>query len=354
MNTSTYFKGILLYCLAQIQGERSIYSVYHVLKGKKSSQSIQDCRLYNISPLFNCYRSLNRTYLDEHISLLIEHGEIKAIDYEKSIYVLTEKGYNSLAAWNIAAGIPPYLNGADFYPFDEIFWKRFSICFQVLSNHTFENNKYIPISRDELLLKWVKGWRHKQTSITNSSEQLYLELTELLQRVDDCHASIFVERLTGYRRIGKTIKQASSLFNINPLYGQFIFVSTLHYLINMAFTHPSKFPILFSFLADLSKTGSFTHSTAITYNLLQKGYTIEEISFMRELKSNTIEDHIVEITLLDQNFSTDAFVPAPLENKIRATASQLKTKKLKQIKQHHPEASYFQIRLVLARQGGSL
>ncbi|MET3696151.1 uncharacterized protein YpbB [Bacillus oleivorans] len=351
MVLSTYFKGLLLYCLNNIQGERSSYAVYHILKGKKSSQTIQDCRLFQLESLFNCYRSLKRGELDNRIEQLIESNEIEPVQIDKNHFVLTPYGRDSLERWETSQGLPPHLNGASYSQYEEIFWKRLSLGFQVLSNSAHECRQYIPITRDEQILFWVKKWLNHHTSSSSTINQFYQELYELLNQLDDLQASIFVHKLTGYKKIGKTIDQLSEILNIDSIYGHLSFVSTLHYLIGNIIKKKQKYPILFSFISDLAEGPSFTVSTSKTYLLLQKGYSIEEIALVRQLKQNTIEDHIVEIALLDKNFSISSFISPELEEKINRTALQLDTKKLKLLKDKHPEASYFQIRLVLARQG---
>ncbi len=48
----TFLQTMILFCLQKINGERTIYSIYHLLKGKKSSQTIQDTHLFHLQPLF--------------------------------------------------------------------------------------------------------------------------------------------------------------------------------------------------------------------------------------------------------------------------------------------------------------
>ncbi|WP_243354647.1 helix-turn-helix domain-containing protein [Bacillus litorisediminis] len=354
MDRDTYIKGLLLYCLNKIQGERSIYAIYHILKGKKSSQTIQDCRLFQLESLFNCYRSLKRMDLDNYIEQLIGSHEIETVHIEKKHYVLTPYGSQSLDRWETELGLPPHLNGAYYALYEDIFWKRLSLTFQVLSNLAHNCKHYIPITRDDQILNFAKKWLKQQTSISSTIAYLYQELYDMLNHLDDLQAAIFVHKLTGYKKIGKTVFQLSEALHINSFYGQLSFVSTLHYLLGTILKNKQAYPVLFSLIADLAKGTSFTDSTSKTYTLLQKGYSIEEIAVIRELKPNTIEDHIVEIALIDKTFPVWSFISPELEEKIKNSVEQLQTKKLKLLKEKHPEASYFQIRLVLARQGRTI
>ncbi|MEA7385895.1 helix-turn-helix domain-containing protein, partial [Salmonella enterica subsp. enterica serovar Virginia] len=67
---------------------------------------------------------------------------------------------------------------------------------------------------------------------------------------------------------------------------------------------------------------------------------------------STIEDHIAEIAMNVQTFPIEQFVPNEIRLAIEAVVSEVGSKKLRPIKEKIPEASYFQIRLVLAWAGG--
>lgn len=39
----------LLHCLKQLNGERTVSSIYYLLKGKRSSQTLQDGNMFRVS-----------------------------------------------------------------------------------------------------------------------------------------------------------------------------------------------------------------------------------------------------------------------------------------------------------------
>ena len=51
----TFLQMMILYCLQKINGERTIYSIYHLLHGKKSSQTIQDATFISSSSFFSIH-----------------------------------------------------------------------------------------------------------------------------------------------------------------------------------------------------------------------------------------------------------------------------------------------------------
>ena len=60
----TFLQTMILFCLHKINGERTIYSIYHLLKGKKSSQTIQDTHLFHLQPFYQTYTNLSRNDLE--------------------------------------------------------------------------------------------------------------------------------------------------------------------------------------------------------------------------------------------------------------------------------------------------
>ncbi len=79
-------------------------------------------------------------------------------------------------------------------------------------------------------------------------------------------------------------------------------------------TNPEQFQQLSSIIKDITSPHSFTISTKKTFEFLQKGWNAERIAEVRNLKKSTIEDHIVEIALLDKSFDISPFV-SPKRNK---------------------------------------
>src|SRR5690606_34171005 len=115
-----------------------------------------------------------------------------------------------------------------------------------------------------------------------------------------------------------------------------------------------RYPFLFTLISDIYKPLPLTKSTVHTYKLLEQDLTITQIAELRNLKKGTVEDHIIEIALLDPNFSIKPFVDSRQAVAILETAKQLGHKKLKPIKEKVKDSSYFQIRLVLAKAGEKL
>src|SRR5699024_5279928 len=91
-----------------------------------------------------------------------------------------------------------------------------------------------------------------------------------------------------------------------------------------------------------------TKSATNTYRLYQKGLHANEIASIRQLKINTIYDHLVEIALYDPAFRYRSYVEQTEIKTILNAIRQTKSYKLKDIKALvKADITYFQIRLVM-------
>ncbi len=302
-----YLLSISLFCINKLKGERSIYSLYHLFKGKRSSQTIQDARLFRLSQLFGVVPTLERVELEKIVTALYTQKVIKS-DGE-NMYVITEKGKEALTQFYF----PVSLNGWKYANSSTVFWERLSLTIQCLSYVIRHKTHFIPINRDPKTLIWVKTFLKDQPSSRDELGMLlHRALLTALKLLDERRASIFVQKLTSYHRIGFTNEQIADSFAMDPLEVKILFLSTLHYLLSLVEEDGQRFPLLCQFAHIREDQSALTNSTQKTYTLLQDGLSIEEIADIRSLKRNTIEDHIVEIALVDHHFDTSPFVNSDL------------------------------------------
>jgi uncharacterized protein YpbB len=163
---------------------------------------------------------------------------------------------------------------------------------------------------------------------------------------------VLVLRLTGHNKIGLTSEQAAGMLKMTNTRYHLEFLNTLHYMIRTVSFSQNSFPLLSSLVQDAQKEVPLTLSTEKTFHLLEKGYLPNEIAAMRNLKISTIEDHIVEIALHVKDFELNRYVQPDKQKRILDAARKTSAKKLKQIRDQVDDANYFEIRLVLARNGG--
>ena len=127
----TFLQTMILYCLQKINGERTIYSIYHLLKGKKSSQTIQDTHLFHLNRFFQTETNMSRNeFRKDHCQIFIRSLLINISDnviglqnMEKTFWkVFSPSTYSCFFKW---LEIPERTAN--------VFWERLSLSVQVIS-----------------------------------------------------------------------------------------------------------------------------------------------------------------------------------------------------------------------------
>lgn len=350
----TYRSILILKCIDKLNGERTVYGIYHLLNGKKSSQTIGDANLFNLTRLFGILKPLNREQFNIEIKMLLQLSLIDEITPLSNKFIVNANGHSILRNELKERPIPSQLNGWKYNDQSLLLWRRLSLLTQVLSNLINGKKQYTPIQQEDAVFEWVKEFLVKNgQNRYNLAESLYKEILESLGTVSELEATIFVMRLTSSTRIGYTIEQISSLIKEDETWCQLLFLHSLHTIVKQLEMNGEKFPILVSMTeANQHNNVLLTASTKTTYQMLLQGKTIDEISLNRNLKRNTIEDHIVEVTHQKPDFSIDPFVSPEHQQLILSTYQTMQTKQLRPLKEKlSNEISYFEIRLVLAKLG---
>ncbi|MBP2077829.1 helix-turn-helix domain-containing protein [Oceanobacillus polygoni] len=345
-----FLESIILKCFYQLNGERSVSSVYHLLKGNKSIQTIQDAHSYQLETLYGIYRHLTRNSFNQKVSFLVEKEYLNEIEGETNAFRLTGQALSCLAESKRQFPFE-YFNGLRYNETADTFQLRLLLLIQTLTNTKMRFYQFIPITDQISVEQWVKQiYRKMKSNEAHALQAIYQELYQLLQLFPDKYASLFVERLTGYKTYGKSMNQLAELTKLSIMDVHLLLTGIIHKMIQVIETKPEQFPVLSFLIGDLIEQIPITNSANLTYQLLQKQYTIDQIAVMRNLKINTIHDHIVEIALYDTAFSIDHYINQEKQQQIIDVINQENTFKLRDIKKAvHDDISYFEIRLVLAK-----
>lgn len=348
----SFSQMIILYCLHKLKAERSIYAIYHLLHGKKSSQTIQDAHLFHLTNFFQTDLTMTRSDLENTVVELLTNEMVKEVS--KQHFYVTEKGVRVLNKTLSEKPIPVYLNGWKYQRAAEVFWERLSLSVQVISHLQKHESKYIPVQKNPETQLWMRKFL-KQNKLNREGlgSQLYAELVTILDINPEIDPQLIVLRLSGYQSIGLTLVQASKKLEMELSHYYYHFLNILHFMISQIEDNNKKYPILSTFL-DSNQNRNLTMSTAKTYHLLNQGYSLFDVMKVRQLKKSTIEDHLVELALHINEFSIDTYVSTERQREIQSAVKALKTKQLKLIKSVVEDTNYFEIRLVLAKYGDQL
>lgn len=346
-----YLSTLILYCANQYNGERSTNAIKYMLQGKQSIQTIQDTVWYSLKTLFGTLPELTDYAFLASITTL---EKLEYITFDNNSIFVTNIGKKQLNQALLKIPLPANLNGWNFYQLEKTFWQRITLLVQILSNWLHNERNFYPIEREYSIQKSIKLWlNEKRNSYEKKqlAQSFYKELYTVLQKCEDNdeQPNLLVWRLTGYKKPGYTSSQVAKKVSMDEVYYLLAFRSTLHFMIATIWNEKSYFPLLVSLIENELGKHELTNSGNLTYQLLRKGKTIEEIATLRRLKRNTIEDHIVEVALKFPSFSINQYVTPDRQKQIIMIANQLKTRKLQKIKEQLIDVDYFSIRLTLSK-----
>lgn len=334
---------LLLYLLDKMNGGRSLSGAVHILKGKRSSQTIQDISLFRLEKWAAALRYFSYKQVRDSGEYLIKEQLI--LNTEKNTR-LSAKGVQLLQENKV------YLNHFHFqgrkYEWNgeaEDFWQRLSLLLQSLSWLQAGNTHFIPVRAEFYNKKLVKAIL-KENKAEELSKTLENWLLLHLRKVNQADAEMFIARLSGYGQYGLTFQQLGNSERESFFY-YLRFRGILHMLLEEKNSLPLSLHGLFP-VYDSSK--ALTISAAETKKLVEKGLPVADISSMRSLKTSTIEDHLVELAMYDSSFPYKHFISADKLISISKAASENpESSSLKQLRTYlNQETSYFEIRLVLA------
>ncbi|SEN41913.1 Uncharacterized protein YpbB [Amphibacillus marinus] len=339
---------LILFCFNRIGEQRTVASIYHILTGRRSAQTIQDVHLYQLTNFYGATKSLTRVQFTNIIKELIAQNYLNERD--QSLVVLTAQAKNYLVKEQDKYPIH-YLQGLKYVDIMDGFIARFHLAVQTYSNLVMKNKTFRPISDDETVQHWVKqNFHQNRQELRYWLRGIHNELLSFLNALDnEMYAMLFVDRLSGYQQAGYSIQQLARIYQIEEPEIELILVLLFHKLLTFAETN--QLSTVRTFVEDLNlrKNNRFlTKSAQITLRLLESDYTIAQIAQKRKLKRATIEDHIIELTYAYYPFRIHTFIDQSSLENITLTIAKLPNHKLSLIKQAlHNNYSYFQIRLAL-------
>lgn len=341
--------SIILKIAEKMDGQRSLNASLHVLRGKRSGQTLQDIDYFSVKPYFSLIPKLADSTFAEAVSSLQQSGMIRE---NEGIVTVTEKGKKE------AKELGDYqFDGWNYRGREELFFLRLVLLVQTLSQLRSSQNSFHPITNDRQIQQFVKGvLQTQQQSRTNSARTLAEELLHAFQitGISDLQATLLSHRLTGANASGWTWEQLEEATGEPVGSLQLEYLEALHRLIAVSERVDSaeKLPILHKLVTGIRIETPLTDSTAITKKLFDQGLSIDEIAIVRQLKVNTIEDHITEIATNVEDFPIERFVDAADQLAVQQEVFRNRVKRLRLLKEKFPHLSYFQLRLILSTTKG--
>ncbi|WP_194287281.1 helix-turn-helix domain-containing protein [Gracilibacillus oryzae] len=341
------FQYIILYCLNNLNGERSVANIYYLLKGKKSTQTIQDSYLYNLTEFFGVYRSIARSNFNRVIDELAELNYISISG--KAFATVNHEGQQNLAQLD-SEFQNTYFKGMTYEKHAPQFLATFILLIQTVTNLHIKKSRFIPVIDNGSIQTNVKNFlQNKPLDMSVLLRDIYDDLRQIFSTASfpDFSIDIFVDYLTSANEIGLSQQQIALKYNISKEDVHFHLFNIIHYILEQMKLAPAKYKVL-PYMSNQRQDLSLTDSAMVTYNYYGKGYSIKEIAGTRDLKESTVQDHIVEIAYVGEVKWSDHMSDEEY-SMIKKALVQTNTKQLKTLKELLPDfITYFQIKLVIA------
>ncbi|TDQ41562.1 helix-turn-helix domain-containing protein [Aureibacillus halotolerans] len=340
-----YTQALLLHTLDAFQGKRSVNAAFHLLRGKRSSQTIQDAGFFSMAPLYGCgATSLSKDEFMKAVRDLWSQGDI--VSSKKGHADVTASGRSK--AQEIAP-LPDGLNGIRFHASTQLFWRRL---YHLIHSLHVEEEKQHYLLTEKHLLDWVTTFT-KSSSFSSWTTKAFEELDTILSKNDPLQAEVFVQRLSRPGRTGRTLRQLGVDFGMDSVWAEVYWRSTVHTILHNVLSQPNQFEAMAAVLPKEARS-PLTITAQKTYQLARQAIPIERIASIRRLRGSTIEDHLVEIASHIEDFAWTEYITQEDASVIQTVLAHSKHLTLKQLKQELPERiSYFHIRLCMAREKGA-
>ncbi|WP_283678774.1 helix-turn-helix domain-containing protein [Lentilactobacillus sp. Marseille-Q4993] len=210
------------------------------------------------------------------------------------------------------------------------FKKRFILALQVISEFSYDNNRYYPSSIDFFNNNIVKKWfiNYKDNDVVT---RVHKELESLLDNFSNQkYADIFAQSFVGHEVSGHTNDQIGIETNESAERIAVIQFMVMASMVTMIIDKPnSVFKPLLSGLIKPQISGS----TEVTYRQFVNNSTLslERIADLRHIKVNTVKEHLIEAAMV---------VPQPSDIFSRLISDK-NDDILNQVIQQHPEWTRF-------------
>jgi uncharacterized protein YpbB len=342
--------AILLKIISKLDGERSIYAGLHLLRGKRSGQTLQDVEYYSLKSFFGILPKLSIESFDSASDSLKESGLISlGLDSIVYITVLGKENVESLPEYQF--------NGWDYRGKEHVFFSRVSLLVQTISHFRVNEKSFLPVQKEHEIQVFIKKLLvNKSIGDQVLATHVAWELKQALDRstMSRVQKEIFTYRLSGYGATGLTWQQLSKQMKLNSQVIRLLFIEGLHRLLP-AIEKSADLPFMRKLAEDVKVSSHLTESSQKTKELFAKGRSLDEIAEIRRLKISTIEDHFVEMSINDPHFPLTTFVSDTDVDRVLDTVKKKGTKRLRVLKYECAMVSYFQLRLILgARSGGKV
>lgn len=314
-------------------------TLYHLLKGKRTTSVLLYGFQFNTLRFFQLFPTLSEEIFMQHIQWLVGQGFLKTCLAGE--VQLTAKGKLTLTKETINSAA---INSYRFGKTDQEMWRMLQFSVQVVSQLSARDRQYLPLEHSLYYQKQLKRiiCKYSKEELVHTVRN---EWTTLFEELTDQEATFLAKQFSGYQQIGKTIAQLAPASVSNFEHALFA-TNTLHQLLQKICDQPNS--LLYQFITPFLQQNK-NHSMNQTNDYFRQGLSVEELAEKRQLKKATIQDHLLELALLE-TFPFDRYITKETERMLVSAPNNPEEWVYREEKQKNTKLDYFQFRLVQIKQ----
>jgi len=304
-----YFFYFILSLFKENSGTNS-GQIENVLRGRKTPTILYLTEKNKWFPAYNLFPKVERNDIDKCIEILHTNGWIKYIDKK---FNLTINGRSVLRDYFKNHAYPSSIDKISSRKIRKNFFEKYQFLTQIFSEMKYNNKQYSPISKSPKLQIWVKHFLKKVSSKINHKsliEDVWIEENiKIFSKLSESSSYLLSKLLTGHKVLGYTFNQLIRDNNWSRLEFYILLQNAIEEL--MKVIHLEEVVVLNEVLNSAQKDNYYglSKSAFQTAVYIGQNYPIQTIASKRGLKSNTIKEHILEISFIQKDFDFRVYIP---------------------------------------------
>lgn len=335
------------YLLSFFDAKRSTSSaqLLHIFQGKRTPSMFYLAEINGWHHAFAQFKYITIEEIEAIIQRLLKKELIVS---EDKGYVITQNGLDTMEEY-FSEHYFPQLKRFTNLTIRTEFWARFQLFVQSFSEMSYQNKQYSPVikhpqhqenvrllfqqfpeRREALLSKWIA------------------EQTFLFEQLEVSRANVLAAQLTGHHKIGETKSQMQEQLEMENIEFLFYHQDTVEELLQIIQNNSDELVLLNAIVHQLHEETNYglSSSTNLSYQLLQQGNDISSIANRRQLKENTVREHILEMAFVLKDFPISPFVPTSIYEKVVVGFEQHEDYSYREAKEDLIELEFMHYRLV--------
>lgn len=281
-----FFESFILSCYNKNYPMR-MTTLYHLLKGKKTSSVLSFGYFYGILNFFGLFPRLKEIKYYQLIDKLLAEEYLS--NEGNGRLLLTDKGQQQLDQT-----VFPKMN--DLTPFvynkwDILFWEKLLFATQVISEKSYLENNYVPVENNLFKQQQLKKWLLTQKS--SLPEQLRDEWLKINCILSEEEKILIFRQLVGHEMSGMTLTQLANDLQKDATYVYIGFKNVLHRLMSEIIKEHDEYQLMYQLLI-LERSWLKEDSSVLSARLFKETHSIIQVGQVRHLKESTVTDHLIE------------------------------------------------------------